>query len=85
MNTQQTQLPKHRFITFNGPINAPASNNLRIALCQLINQGAEEITILFSSGGGSVDDGIALYTYLHSIPAKITYNVNYQLTEQEIS
>jgi ATP-dependent Clp protease protease subunit len=69
---QQQQLPKHRFITFNGPINAPASNSFRLALCQLINQGAEEITILFSSSGGSVDDGIALYTYIQSIPAKIT-------------
>ncbi|HSW87630.1 MAG TPA: ATP-dependent Clp protease proteolytic subunit [Candidatus Saccharimonadales bacterium] len=68
----QQQLPKHRVITFNGPINAPASNSFRLALCQLINQGAEEITILFSSSGGSVDDGIALYTYIQSIPVKIT-------------
>lgn len=68
----QDQLPKHRVITFNGPINAPASTNFRIVLCQLINQGAKEITILFSSGGGSVDDGIALYTYIQSLPAKVT-------------
>lgn len=68
----QEQLPRHRVITFNGPISAPASTNLRAVLCQLVNQGAQEITILFSSGGGSVDDGIALYTYIQSIPAKVT-------------
>lgn len=67
----QQQLPKHRTVTFNGQINLPASNNLRSALCQLLNQGAEEITILFSSSGGSVDDGIALFAFIRSFPVKV--------------
>jgi ATP-dependent Clp protease protease subunit len=68
----QQKLPKHRVLIFNGYINPPTSNNFRIMLCQLINQGAEEVTVLFSSGGGSVDDGVALYTILRSLPVKIT-------------
>lgn len=67
----QQQLPRHRIVTFNGQITIPSSNNLRNVLSILLNQGAEEITILFSSSGGSVDDGIALFAYIRSFPVKV--------------
>ncbi len=38
----------------------------------MVNEGATEITILFSSDGGSTDDGMALYTYLKALPVKLT-------------
>lgn len=66
------QVPSHRFLTFFGLINLPSTNNLRAALCGLVNEGAKQITILFASAGGSVDDGIALYTYLKALPVELT-------------
>jgi ATP-dependent protease ClpP protease subunit len=38
----------------------------------MINEGAEKVTILFASDGGSTDDGIALHTYLTALPMEIT-------------
>jgi ATP-dependent Clp protease protease subunit len=62
---------KHRFLTFYGPINLPATNSLRVGLATLINEGAQEVTLLFASDGGSISDGIALYTYLKALPIKL--------------
>ncbi len=61
-----------RFLTFDGPIRRPRTLNLRIMLCGLVNEGAKEITILFSSEGGSIEDGSALYTYLKALPVELT-------------
>jgi len=38
----------------------------------MINEGAEKVTILFASDGGSTDDGIALHAYLTALPMEIT-------------
>lgn len=38
----------------------------------MVNEGATEITILFSSEGGSTDEGMSLYTYLKALPVKLT-------------
>lgn len=67
----QPKLPAHRFLTFYGPINPPSSNNLRAVLCSFVNEGAQQVTILFASSGGSVDDGISLYTYLKALPVEL--------------
>lgn len=64
--------PVERYLTFFGPIVAPATNNFRAAICGMVNEGAQKVTILFSSGGGSVDDGVALYTYLNAQPIEVT-------------
>jgi len=68
----QPSPPPHRFLTFYGSINPPASNNLRAGLSSIVNEGAQHITILFASSGGSIDDGISLYTYLKALPAELT-------------
>ena len=65
-------MPEHRFLTFFGPISLPSTNNLRSVLCGLVNEGAKQVTILFASGGGSTDDGIALFTYLKALPVELT-------------
>ena len=64
--------PTDRYITFFGAISPPATTNLRIGLCALVNEGAKKITILFASPGGSTDDGIALYTFLTALPVELT-------------
>ena len=37
----------------------------------MVNEGAQKITILFASSGGSTEDGIALYTYLKALPVEL--------------
>jgi ATP-dependent Clp protease protease subunit len=63
-----------RYLTFFGGVHQAATVPLRIALCELANEGAEEVTILFASAGGSIDDGIALFTFLRSLPFKLTFH-----------
>ena len=64
--------PKHRYLTFFGHLQPPQTTNLRVAVCQMVNEGATELTILFASDGGSTHDGIALFTYLTAQPLKVT-------------
>lgn len=64
-------LPSNRYLTFFGPIQLPHTNSLRAALCGMVNEGAEKVTVLFASGGGSINDGIALHTYLKSLPLEL--------------
>lgn len=60
------------WLSFSGPITHPASNKLRNALSSAATQGHQEITVLFASNGGSVEDGFALYAFLRSLPVKLT-------------
>ena len=69
---QLPQRAEKRFIAFEGPISRQLTVNFRGGLCQLVNEGAKEITILFSSEGGSTDDGISLYTFLKALPVELT-------------
>jgi ATP-dependent protease ClpP protease subunit len=64
-------LASERYLTFYGPIRTPQTNNLRAALCAMVNEGAKKVTILFASDGGSTEDGIALHIYLKSLPLEI--------------
>lgn len=59
-------------LVFVGPIQNPAVKNLRNVCCNTITTGTREIQILFSSGGGAVDEGFALYTFLRALPVKLT-------------
>lgn len=68
---QQAQFPKQRVIVFNGPINTENSNKLRLMLFQILTQQPEEISILFSSSGGLVDEGIALYNFINTFPSTV--------------
>lgn len=59
-------------VTFVGPINYPATKNLRNLCCQLAGNGVPEIYLQFSSTGGSLVEGFALFNFLRSLPAKLT-------------
>jgi ATP-dependent protease ClpP protease subunit len=62
------EMPKERYLVFHGPINPPATTNLRVALCEMLNQAATKVVLLFSSWGGSLDDAVSLHTYIKSLP-----------------
>jgi ATP-dependent protease ClpP protease subunit len=72
MNQGHQAPPSHVALSFVGPINYPATKNLRNAFCNAVNSGAKELTFLISSSGGSTEEGFALYHFLRSLPLKLT-------------
>lgn len=73
---QQQSPPSHVVFSFVGPINYPASKNLRNVFCNANNNGAKVVTLLISSSGGSTEEGFALYNLLRSLPFElITCNI----------
>lgn len=55
-------------------MRAPNTISLRIALTQLVNEGAKTVCVLFSSDGGSTDDGMSLYTFIRALPLDVTFH-----------
>lgn len=67
-------------LVFHGPTNYPATKNLRNALCNFAggqpNQSFggvtfNELYLLLSSEGGSVEDAFSLYNFIRMLPTKI--------------
>jgi len=64
------------FINFTAEINQNTSEALMWFISQKLNEGIKEFYILLSSPGGNVNNGITIYNFLRSIPAKvITHNI----------
>ncbi len=63
---------KTAYISFSADINVTTAEHLMGTVFQEISKGANHIYILFSSTGGMVDPGIALYNTLKGINAKLT-------------
>ena len=74
---QQPQQPapiREVAIVFNGAINTPMTTKLRNAMCAALNGGymgqanlpCKKLWLLMNSGGGSIEDGFALYNLLRS-------------------
>lgn len=59
------------YINFSVEINQHTSEALMSFLADNINKGEKEYYILLSSPGGSTDNGVTLYNYIKSLPAKI--------------
>jgi ATP-dependent protease ClpP protease subunit len=59
-------------LTFVGPINYPASKNLRNACCAVVSQGCQNLIVQISSIGGATNEGFALYYFLKSLPITLT-------------
>jgi len=66
-------------ISFHGPISHPATNKLRNAFCGAANERLQDgkrrnqkVFLFLNSTGGSLDDGIALYGFLRSLPFELT-------------
>lgn len=60
------------FISFSAEINQNTTESFMELLANQLNRGFNNFYILFSTPGGSVSNGVTLYNYLRSIPAKIT-------------
>ena len=61
-----------RVLSFVGGIRPPATMNLRNACASSINEKVTDLTILFQSNGGLLDEGFALYGFLRALPLKLT-------------
>jgi ATP-dependent Clp protease, protease subunit len=65
-------VPKTTFLSYYDGISDQKSRSLMEACAQAIAQTSpEQLYFLFSSSGGSVDAGIALYHYLRALPVPI--------------
>jgi ATP-dependent protease ClpP protease subunit len=71
-----SQLPKHIYGIFAGPIDQQAIQRISNAVTIAVNNGVENMHLLFQSTGGMVGDGVFLYNLFRSVPIDITlYNV----------
>ena len=64
-------------VAFNSPINNDTASALMAVLADSVNNEYDEIHLLLNTPGGSVQDGIALYTFIKALPARIViYNIS---------
>jgi ATP-dependent protease ClpP protease subunit len=64
------------YVSFCSRIQPGATDHLLRACTRLANDGAEEVVLLLSSPGGSVDQAIAAYNLLRALPFElVTHNV----------
>jgi ATP-dependent Clp protease protease subunit len=59
------------YVNLSAAINQPTSQGVMSFLTEQVNKGEKEFYFLFASPGGAVRDGINLYNFLRSLPAKI--------------
>lgn len=59
------------FISFSAEINQNTTESFMGILADKLNNGFKNFYILFSTPGGRVANGVTLYNYLRSIPAKV--------------
>jgi ATP-dependent Clp protease, protease subunit len=74
-------------VNFHGPISHPATTKLRNVLCSVVNDRLQDgpnvgkrkfdkINLFINSLGGQVDDGVALFGFIRSLPIEVvTVNV----------
>ncbi len=76
VDTIDVQGAKPLCISFNAQITAQTASALMAAMANAMNNGCDDVHLLFSTPGGSVADGIATYNMLRSLPARlVTYNI----------
>jgi ATP-dependent protease ClpP protease subunit len=63
--------PQKTTLCFVGPILHPWTQCLRNVLCGLASSPAKEVVILFSSPGGSIFEGFALYNLIRTLPYEV--------------
>lgn len=63
------------YLIYHGAINEPSVRNVETLCLQAIRDGATEIVLCISSGGGDVNAGLGLYNFLRMLPVSIhTHN-----------
>ena len=67
----KSEMKAYRLV-FNGDIDERQTNALRNRVTAILEQpDFESLTILFSSDGGSTDEGLALYNFLRALPKPV--------------
>jgi ATP-dependent Clp protease, protease subunit len=68
--------PKPVYVSFAAKVNEQTTTALMNSIAGFMQQGAQELTLLLSSPGGSVMHGMTLYNYLSGLPVALTtYNI----------
>lgn len=68
--------PPEVFVTFSAEVNPNTTESLIACLSNMANNGVPKVTLLLSTPGGSVMNGINLYNVLRAMPFElITHNV----------
>lgn len=79
-STQETIVPngqKPVCINFGAPINPATAARLTDVLSKAVNASHDEIHLFLSTPGGTVQEGIAIYNFIRSLPVPlITYNIS---------
>lgn len=60
------------YLNFHAPITDKSVQNLIAVVSQLCMQGTTDLELMFSTPGGSVSSGIALYNFLRAAPLNLT-------------
>jgi ATP-dependent protease ClpP protease subunit len=64
------------YVSFSAQINTNTTESLISTMAECARQGADEVRLLFSSGGGNVMHGINIYNVLRGLPFRlVTHNV----------
>lgn len=71
MSSQPNPVNPNQVVVYSGPIFQNSTKILRNVCCAAVNGGVSNLTIQFSSDGGSIDDGFALYEFLKSLPLNL--------------
>lgn len=59
------------YLSFSAEIDQHTTEAFMTTVSDYVNKGVDKINILFSSPGGTVANGVTIYNFLRSIPAKI--------------
>src|SRR5687767_340379 len=72
MEDDQEQGKKTAYITFNAGIDQKIIQTMIAVFFEQIQNGFEHLYIMFTTTGGGINEGIALYNTLRSMPATVT-------------
>ena len=72
----KSEAPSRVYVVFTAEINNTTLDHLIQALTNLSQQGVGEVYLAYSTSGGGIREGIALYNFLRGIPFNlITHNI----------
>jgi ATP-dependent protease ClpP protease subunit len=66
-------LPQTVYASFSGTIDQVSLSRIFGSMSYATQHGARALHLLFQSGGGQVDDSVALYNYLHAFPIELHF------------
>ena len=70
--TLPANVPGEVYVTFSAEINVNTTESLIASMTQLANQGVPKVTLLLSTPGGAVMNGMNVYNVLRAMPFELT-------------